>query len=130
MAAYLQQDFDAANAATAELLLGLAEGLVIDYLGVRDTYPAVARAVILEAAARGYRNPQGLATEATGPYSASYRPPGGVYLTKDERRTLRQAGRGGAFSIDPTPVDAGTTLAPWDQNVWWPSGVVPEVWGS
>jgi hypothetical protein len=43
-----------AQAARHQLLLELAEGLVIENLGVLDTYPVSAKAVALEAAARAY----------------------------------------------------------------------------
>ena len=46
------------------------------------------------------------------------------WLYSAEQRLLRlAAGHGGAFSIDPTPADAGQGLMPWDQNVTWLTGV-------
>jgi hypothetical protein len=65
--------------------------------------PAAATSVIKSAATRAYTNPTGATGESTGPYNVQ-RPSGGVYLTKAERRTLRNlAGRSGAFSIDLLP---------------------------
>lgn len=79
--------------------------------------PDAASAVVLAVAGRAYANPQGIAYETVGPVSVQ-RPQAGLYMTRDERRTLqRLAGRGGAFTVDPTPVDA-------DPSVTWPI-----VWG-
>jgi hypothetical protein len=48
----------------------------------------------------------------------------GVSLTSANRRELRQlGGRGGAFSIDPTPVDAGAGLPVWNVNATYLDGV-------
>lgn len=80
--------------------------------------PDAASAVVLAVAGRAYANPQGVAYETVGPISVQ-RPQAGLYMTRDERRTLqRLAGRGGAFTIDPTPADA-------DPSVTW-----PVVWGD
>jgi hypothetical protein len=48
--------------------------------------------IVLEAARRGFENPRGFASERIGDYSyqtAQQNTPGGVYLTADERSTLR-----------------------------------------
>lgn len=75
--------------------------------------PDSAAAVVLAVAGRAYANPQGIAYETVGPVSVQ-RPQAGLFLTRDERRTLqRLAGRGGAFTIDPTPADA-------DPDASWP----------
>lgn len=70
--------------------------------------PDAASVVVLSAAARAYSNPQGVTSETVGPFSVQ-RPWAGVYLTKSERATLRRmsTGSSGAFSVDPTPADAG-----------------------
>ena len=75
--------------------------------------PDAASAVVLAVAGRAYANPQGIAYETIGPISVQ-RPQAGLYMTKDERRTLKRlAGRGGAFTVDPTPVDV-------DPEATWP----------
>lgn len=75
--------------------------------------PDAASAVVLAVAGRAYANPQGVAYETVGPISVQ-RPQAGLYMTKDERRTLKRlAGRGGAFTVDPTPADV-------DPEATWP----------
>lgn len=75
--------------------------------------PVGAEAVILSAAGRAYANPQGATYETIGPVSVQ-RPQAGLYLTKAEKSALKaMAGRGGAFTIDPTP----DTATPWPS---WP----------
>ena len=71
--------------------------------------PDGASAVIVTAAARAYMNPVGAKQEAVGPFQVTPGSPG-IYLTRGERRTLRSlAGKGGgAFTIDPTDVNAMT----------------------
>lgn len=99
-------DIDADRAA---LLLEQAASLA---RSIVDPLPDGAKAVILSMAGRAYSNPQGVSGETIGPYSVQ-RPQAGLYMTRDERRTLaRLAGRGGAFTVDPTPVDAGPVYPP------------------
>lgn len=99
----------------AALLLEQAASLA---RSIVDPLPDGAKAVILSMAGRAYSNPQGISGETIGPYSVQ-RPQAGLYMTRDERRTLsRLAGRGGAFMVDPTPPDAGPV---------WPP--VPDPWG-
>ncbi|MFF5261362.1 hypothetical protein ACFY4C_20660 [Actinomadura viridis] len=98
------------DGARAELMIEqailLAESIV-------TPLPEAASAVVLAVAGRAYANPQGVAYETVGPVSVQ-RPQAGLYMTRDERRTLqRLAGRGGAFTVDPTPADA-------DPDVTWP----------
>lgn len=103
----------------ATLLLLLAQGICQAYA---NPLPDAAKAVVLGSAARAYVNPQQTTAETVGPYTASSPFPG-LYLTRQERQILKTlAGRGGAFTIDPTPADAGTGLMPWDLNVWWGPG--------
>jgi hypothetical protein len=78
----------------ALVLLDLAQGLIIDEIGVRDPWPPTAKAVALAAAGRAYLNPEGIRSETTGPFTA-VRDAGalGVYLTADEViRLHRQPG--------------------------------------
>lgn len=70
--------------------------------------PDQATAVVLSVAGRAYVNPQQVTYETIGPQSVQ-RPAGsgGLYLTKADKAALKSlAGRGGAFTVDPTPADA------------------------
>ncbi|MFE9735483.1 hypothetical protein ACFYO9_34070 [Streptomyces sp. NPDC005863] len=67
--------------------------------------PEGAEAVVLSVAGRAYVNPQQVSYETIGPMSVQ-RPTGsgGLYLTKADKSALKSlAGRGGAFTVDPTP---------------------------
>jgi hypothetical protein len=70
--------------------------------------PDQATAVVLSVAGRAYVNPQQVSYETIGPMSVQ-RPQGsgGLYLTKSDKSALKAlAGRGGAFTVDPTPATA------------------------
>ncbi|MFC9268914.1 hypothetical protein ACFTXJ_14225 [Streptomyces zhihengii] len=70
--------------------------------------PQGAKAVVLSVAGRAYVNPQQVSYETIGPMSVQ-RPQGsgGLYLTKADKSALKSlAGRGGAFTVDPTPETA------------------------
>ncbi|MFF3998522.1 hypothetical protein ACFYX8_35100 [Streptomyces cyaneofuscatus] len=70
--------------------------------------PDDASAVVLSVAGRAYVNPQQVSYETIGPMSVQ-RPTGsgGLYLTKADKAALKSlAGRGGAFTVDPTPSSA------------------------
>ncbi|MCX5598453.1 hypothetical protein OOK29_09910 [Streptomyces phaeochromogenes] len=70
--------------------------------------PEGADAVVLSVAGRAYVNPQQVSYETIGPMSVQ-RPSGsgGLYLTKADKSALKSlAGRGGAFTVDPTPATA------------------------
>lgn len=98
----------------ADLMIGLAINLC---LSVVKPLPAEANVVVLSAAGRAYANPQGATYETIGPMSIQ-RPQAGLYLTKAEKASLKaMAGRGGAFTVDPTPEDA----TPWPS---WPDDQV------
>jgi hypothetical protein len=79
--------------------------------------PDTAEPVILAAAARAYVNPQAVTQEqeTVGPYSHSVqRPQAGLYFTRAEQAILKRlGGRGGAFTVDPTPASV-------DPEVTWP----------
>lgn len=92
------------DAARAQLLLDLAEG---EASAIVLPLPPAAKSVILTAAARAYANPEMVQSSSVGSVSASFGS-GGLYLLRNERRTLeRMAGiGGGAFTIDPTPATA------------------------
>jgi hypothetical protein len=107
-----------------DLYLGLAEidGARADFLlqqaltlaaSIVSPVPDTAEPVILAAAGRAYSNPQGVTQETVGPYSVQ-RPQAGLYFTRAEQAILKRlGGRGGAFTVDPTPVDV-------DPDVTWP----------
>lgn len=96
----------------ADLLLNTATALCQT---VVSPLPEGAEAVVLSVAGRAYVNPQQVSYETIGPMSVQ-RPSGsgGLYLTKADRTALKSlAGRGGAFTVDPTPATA-------DPSVTWP----------
>lgn len=110
------------NANRAQLLIDLALELCSVVVA---PVPDKARVVVLSIAARGYMNAGGVTAETIGPTSVQFGSAGmgGLYMTKREAAALKTlAGRGGAFSIDPTPADAGQRLYPWDLNIWWLGG--------
>lgn len=75
--------------------------------------------VVLLAAVRLYTNASGANQSTIGPESAGFTV-AGVNFTKAERAQLKMfGGKGGAFTIDPTPEDAGYEL---------PSYLYPEEW--
>ena len=98
-AARVQQ---AVDVTTADLLLEIAEDLIVAEIGTPadisarleidpplTAYPARVKGVQLDAAARAYVNPSGVQHETFETYSRTGIPRGGVYLTTDERNTLR-----------------------------------------
>ena len=89
----------------ADLLIEQAVALA---QSVVKPLPDEATAVVLSVAARAYVNPQQVSYETIGPMSVQ-RPTGsgGLYLTKADKAALKSlAGRGGAFTVDPTPATA------------------------
>lgn len=89
----------------ADLLIATAIGLCQT---VVKPLPEGAEAVVLSVAGRAYVNPQQVSYETIGPMSVQ-RPQGsgGLYLTKSDKSALKAlAGRGGAFTVDPTPESA------------------------
>jgi hypothetical protein len=96
---------DEVDADRADLLIEQALNLC---LTVVKPLPDEATAVVLSVAGRSYINPQQVTYETIGPQSVQ-RPAGsgGLYLTKADKAALKAlAGRGGAFTVDPTPDDA------------------------
>lgn len=93
--------------------------------------PSGAEIVVLDVAERAYANPTnvggglGLYAEGEGPYNdvTPGTVGGGLWLTRNNKATLRNlAGKGGAFTVDMLPADAGTGLP------WWDTGsVLPDV---
>lgn len=122
LASALQSDLDTATANL--LLLDLAQGLVTEVIGVQNPWPAIAKSIALNAAARAYRNPEGTRQEAVGSTNLLFNDPlyrMGVYLTADERAELvRWSGNNGstigkplssfpASKAWPDPVEYDTT---------------------
>ncbi|MFF1341135.1 hypothetical protein ACFVYT_24980 [Streptomyces sp. NPDC058290] len=89
----------------ADLLIEQAVALA---QSVVKPLPDEGTAVVLSVAGRAYVNPQQVSYETIGPMSVQ-RPTGsgGLYLTKADKAALKSlAGRGGAFTVDPTPAAA------------------------
>lgn len=111
----------------AQLLLDLAYEKC---LSVVDPVPERARGVVLEMAARAYTNVTSAHQLSLGSASVAFGAQtstagiGGLYLSKSNIAELRRlGGRSGAFTIDPTPIDAGQGIDVWGQNVTWLDGV-------
>lgn len=120
LATFLDVTFDTDDTARADLMLTLARQVCES---VVTPLPDTALPVVLSIAARGYTNPEGQTSETVGSVSSSWSA-AGVYLLRAERTALKSlAGRGGAFTVDPTPSDAGTGVPVWAQNVTFPAGV-------
>lgn len=102
------------DTARGQLMLDLAVDLA---MSVAQPLPMAALGIVLACAARAYSNPQMVQQEGAGPFSVT-RPFPGIYLTKQERRSLRRiCARTGAFTVDPTPVDA-SPIPSWPLEVW------------
>lgn len=101
LAKYLGVTFTTDQEARADFLIGQ---IILLCEAVVKPLPAEAMPVVLDAAADAYVTPPGaLTAEMIGPYQASRRP-GGLYLSKAQRSSLKLlAGGGGAFSIDLIP---------------------------
>ncbi len=127
---YLGLDPGTIDTARATLILQLVQDLAEFVI---SPLPPAALGIVLSSAARAFNNVTSAQTVSLGTGHIGYAAPGasgtsegvgGLYLSRSEQRLLRlAAGRGGAFSIDPTPADAGQGLMPWDQNVTWLEGV-------
>lgn len=106
---------DEIDGARADLLIDKAIKLC---LTVIKPLPDEADAVVLSVASRAYTNPGNATYETIGPMSVQ-RPAaaGGLYLSRADKTALKSAaGRGGAFTVNPTPEDA----TPWPS---WPPRV-------
>ena len=113
-------DYDRAN-----LMLSLASELCST---VVTPVPDTARSVILDVAARAYANISAATQMGLGSGQISFGsgPSGGLWLTRANIAALRRAaGKGGAFSVDPTPADAGQGLPAHDVNTTWLAPVPP-----
>lgn len=87
--------------------------------------PAGAEAVVVDVVARAFTNPGNAQSQAAGPYSVSWGAvAGGLWLTRQNKATLRRlTGGGGAFTFDTMPTTAGQALPWWDINT---GGQVPD----
>jgi len=114
----------------ADLLIQAAIGLCQT---VVSPLPDGAQAVVLSVAGRAYVNPQQISYETIGPMSVQ-RPQGsgGLYLTKSDKSALKSlAGRGGAFTVDPTPATADPSATwPLDEDFLLFTEDFEEGWGS
>jgi len=122
------------------LYLGFAEidGTRADFLlnqamtlatSIVSPLPDGAKPIILAAAGRAYANPQSVTQETVGPYSVQ-RPTAGLYFTRAEQAILKRlAGRGGAFTINPTPANVDPYASwPWDPDHPFISDGQAELW--
>lgn len=102
LASYLQVTIPEGK---ADFIIELANALVREVIGDLDPVPAVVRAITVEVAARGYRNPSGVTAltkniedwSKTQRWDSSVR--GGVFLTDEERAALLAAV---PYSLTPT----------------------------
>lgn len=120
LATFLGQEIDETRAL---LFISLAESQCEAYV---SPLPDGARGIVLRLAANAMLNPVAAHTEHAGPFSIGMptTQPQSLTLSAADVRQLRLlAGRGGAFTIDPTPQTAATGGMPWDENVQWLSGV-------
>ncbi|MET7795645.1 hypothetical protein [Streptomyces decoyicus] len=113
----------------ADLLIAQAVALAES---VVKPLPDQATAIVLSAAGRAYVNPQQVSYETIGPMSVQ-RPSGsgGLYLTKADKAALKSlAGRGGAFTVDPTPETADPSPTwPLDDTYYVDGGWLEPGWG-
>ena len=125
----LYLDLPEIRADRADLLLQQAVALAET---VVRPLPDRATAVVLSVAGRAYVNPQQVSYETIGPMSVQ-RPQGsgGLYLTKADKSALKAlAGRGGAFTVDPTPADADPSPTyPIDADLLVDDGWLESGWG-
>jgi hypothetical protein len=101
----------------AQLLIDLASQLCESIV---NPLPVGADAVVLDVAMRAYSNPSNVVSQGAGPFPVTYGAVGGgLWLTRQNKATLRRlAGSGGAFTIDTMPATAGTGLPWWERNNW------------
>jgi hypothetical protein len=101
----------------AQLLVDLATQLCESIV---SPLPDGADSVVLDVACRAYSNPGNVASQGAGPFPITYGAVGGgLWLTRQNKATLRRlAGSGGAFTIDTMPATAGTGLPWWETNAW------------
>lgn len=69
----------------------------VNEAGDTVTAPAQVATIVVKAALREFKNPDGFTSEQMGDYTYRTDQTGGVYLTEDERRIIRQAAGAGAY---------------------------------
>ena len=120
LASFLQVDLDTAS---AELyLLDLAQGLITEVIGERNPWPTTAKSIALIAAARAYRNPEGLRQDTVGGATGIYNDPlyvMGVYLTDAERAALSAWLNGPGGSTVGQPQGSFPDSHAWPDPVEW-----------
>ena len=128
---WLGETLDVGDVNRAEALLGAASALVrsetaqtwLDANGDLDTVPADVAAVVVQCAARVWRNPAGVVHETAGPFSARYAEAvaEGLYLTATERAILdrHKPSTSGLWTMATTrqDVETGTTYVDDDAGV-------------
>ena len=100
------------------VLLADASALVCDVADdVFTTVPATVVAVVCEVVRRAFDNPTGLQGETIGDYTwRGEKASGGIYLTAQERRTVRRAaGKVGVSTLDLT---GDLPIYPSDSRMW------------
>jgi len=120
LASALQCDLDTATANL--LLLDLAQGLITELIGEQDPWPKTAKSIALTAAARAYRNPEGVRQDAVGGASAIYNDPlyrMGVYLSDSEKADLLQWLNGPGGSTVGQPQGSFPASHAWPDPVEW-----------
>lgn len=120
LASALQSDLDTATANL--LLLDLAQGLITERIGEQDPWPTIAKSIALTAAARAYRNPEGLRTDVVGGTTAGYNDPlyrMGVYLTDAEKKELSDWLNGPGGSTLGQPQGSFPDYHAWPDPVEW-----------
>lgn len=82
------------------------------------TAPAQVVTIVVKAALREFKNPDGFTSEQMGDYSYRTDNAGGVYLTEDERRIVRSAAGSGAYGAwtvhTPSNYDTTALVDPFD----------------
>lgn len=120
LASALQSDLDTATANL--LLLDLAQGLITERIGEQSPWPTVAKSIALAAAARAYRNPEGLKQDTTGGTTGIYNDPlyrMGVYLSADEKKELSDWLNGPGGSTLGQPQGSFPASHAWPDPVEW-----------
>ena len=112
---------DANKSARAQYIIDQATTLCS---AVVDPLPDGADAVVLDVVTRAWSNPSNAQSQSMPVGSVSYGAvSGGLWLTRQNRQTLRTlAGGGGAYTIDVTPAGAATNLPWWDVDSGVPVG--------
>lgn len=120
LASALQTDLDTATANL--LLLDLAQGLITEVIGDQNPWPTIAKSTALTAAARAYRNPEGVRQDTVGGTTGIYNDPlyrMGVYLTSDERAELSTWLNGPGGSTVGQPQGSFPDSHAWPDPVEW-----------